>query len=226
MSKPIIVIDPGHGGHDSGAMKYGTVEKQVVLAFSLKLREKLEASGSYKVLMTREDDTFIGLDERRAFGDKHRAALFIAVHADYAGSGARGATVYSLKDATSRGLQRSAKEEAVENVLSPKEIDGVKKTQGDVGAVTNILQSLAEREVSSNKVRTDTFSRSVIDFMGASTPMMNNPDREANFRVLKSAKTPSVLIELCLRHQPAGRPEPALRRVARQGLKLAGDRDP
>jgi N-acetylmuramoyl-L-alanine amidase len=196
MYKPIIVIDPGHGGHDSGAMKYGTVEKEVVLAFSLKLREKLEASGRYKVLMTRDTDKFVPLDERRSFGDNSRAALFIAVHADYAGSGARGATIYSLKDATSKSLQRSAKEEASENVLSAKELDGVKRTQGDVGAVTNILQSLAQREVAATKDRTETFSKSVISFMGASTAMQSNPDREANFRVLKSAKTPSVLIEL------------------------------
>jgi N-acetylmuramoyl-L-alanine amidase len=194
--KPVIVIDPGHGGHDSGATKFGAVEKDVVLAFSHKLREKLEQSGRYKVLMTRTNDTFVALDDRRAFGDNNRAALFIAVHADYAGSGARGATIYSLKDATSKSLQRSAKEDATENVLSQKEVDGVKKSQGDVSAVTGILKSLAEREVASNKDRTETFSKSVINFMGGSTPMQNNPDREANFRVLKSAKTPSVLIEL------------------------------
>ena len=81
-SNRIIVLDPGHGGHDSGAQKYGTVEKEVVLAFSLKLREKLMATGRYKVLMTRDTDRFIDLDERRAFADREKAALFIAVHAD------------------------------------------------------------------------------------------------------------------------------------------------
>ncbi len=194
--KPIIVIDPGHGGHDSGATKYGTVEKDVVLAFSLKLRDKLMATGRYKVLMTRDNDKFVDLDARRAFGDNNRAALFIAVHADYAGSGARGATIYSLKDATSKGLQRSAGNEAVENVLTSKELDGIKSSAGDVSAVKGFLQNLARSEIAANKDRTSQFSKSVIEFMGASTPMMSNPDREANFRVLKSAKTPSVLIEL------------------------------
>jgi N-acetylmuramoyl-L-alanine amidase len=196
MYRPIIVIDPGHGGHDSGATKFGTVEKDVVLAFSLKLRDKLTATGRYKVLMTRDSDKFVELDARRAFGDTNRAALFIAVHADYAGSGARGATIYSLKDATSKGLQRSAGNDAIENVLSTKELESVKSSSGDPSVVKGILQNLARVEVAANKDRTSQFSKSVIEFMGASTPMMNNPDREANFRVLKSAKTPSVLIEL------------------------------
>jgi N-acetylmuramoyl-L-alanine amidase len=196
MYKPIIVIDPGHGGHDSGAQKYGTVEKDVVLAFSLKLRDKLNATGRFKVLLTRDNDRFVELDERRSFGDRSNAALFIAVHADYAGSSARGATIYSLRDNTSRQLQRSAKGEVSENVLSQGELDTIKKTEGDVGAVRGFLASLAQREVDVNKERTSLFSKSVIEFMGGSTPMMSNPDREANFRVLKSVKTPSVLIEL------------------------------
>ena len=61
--KPVIVIDPGHGGHDSGARKFGTVEKDVVLSFSLKLREKLNETGFYKVLMTRDTDVFVPLDD-------------------------------------------------------------------------------------------------------------------------------------------------------------------
>ncbi len=194
--KPIIVIDPGHGGHDSGAQRFGAVEKDVVLAFSLKLREKLLASGRYKVLMTRDNDKFVELDERRSFGDRNRAALFIAVHADYAGSSARGATIYSLRDATSKGLQGSAKQEAEVNVLSQKQLDDIRSHRGDVSTVSAMLGNLGKREIEANKDRTQLFSKSVIEFMGASTPMMSNPDREANFRVLKSAKTPSVLIEL------------------------------
>ena len=194
--KPLIVIDPGHGGHDSGAQRFGAVEKDVVLAFSLKLREKLQASGRYRVLMTRDSDKFVDLDERRAFGDRSQAALFIAVHADYAGSSARGATIYSLKEATSKSLQRSAKDEAEESVLSQKELDTIRLNKSDAGAVTDMLRNLGKREIDANKDRSHLFSKSVIEFMGASTPMMSNPDREANFRVLKSAKTPSVLIEL------------------------------
>jgi N-acetylmuramoyl-L-alanine amidase len=146
--------------------------------------------------MTRDNDKFVELDERRAFGDRSRAALFIAVHADYAGSSARGATIYSLRDSTSKGLQGSAKQEAEANVLSQKELEAIRSNKSDVSAVSAMLGNLGKREIEANKDRTQLFSKSVIEFMGASTPMMNNPDREANFRVLKSAKTPSVLIEL------------------------------
>ena len=195
--KPVIVIDPGHGGHDSGASKYGTVEKDVVLAFSAALRDKLNATGRYKVLMTRDTDTFVDLDARRDFGEKNNAALFIAVHADYAGAHARGATIYSLGEAVARDLKRSAKGEVSANVLSSTELAAVKKHDGDAtAAVKSILSDLAEREVEVNKERTNLFSRSVIEYMGNSTNLQHNPDRSAAFRVLKTAKVPAVLIEL------------------------------
>ena len=195
--KPIIVIDPGHGGHDSGASKYGTVEKDVVLAFSLKLRDKLEASGRYKVLMTREDDTFVNLDERRDFADRSKAALFIAVHADYAGADARGATIYSLRDNVANELQRAAKGRVGSDVLSSKELSTV-RAEGDdeVSTVKGFLTDLALKELVVNRERTKMFAGTVVETMGETTNMMSNPDREAGFRVLKSAKMPSVLIEL------------------------------
>jgi N-acetylmuramoyl-L-alanine amidase len=194
--KPLIVIDPGHGGQDSGAIKWGTVEKDVVLAFSKALREKLLATGRYKVMMTRDDDTFVDLDARREIAERNNAALFIAVHADYAGSGARGATIYSLKENVANDLKRSAKGEVTENVLSAKELTAMRKSESDVSAVQGILADLAQREVNTTKERTSVFSRSVIDYMGATTNMQNNPDRSAAFRVLKTAKVPAVLIEL------------------------------
>lgn len=194
--KPVIVIDPGHGGHDSGASKLGTVEKDVVLAFSKMLRDKLVATGRYKVLMTRDTDVFVELDARRDFGEKHNAALFIAVHADYAGSQARGATIYSLRDGVAKDLKRSAKGEVSANVLSADELAAVKKHDGDVNAVKSILADFAEREVEVNKDRTNMFARSVIEYMGDTTNMQHNPDRTAAFRVIKTAKMPSVLIEL------------------------------
>ncbi|HMF13362.1 MAG TPA: N-acetylmuramoyl-L-alanine amidase, partial [Gemmataceae bacterium] len=86
MYRPVIVIDPGHGGDDTGASRHGTVEKDVVLAFSLKLRDKLQSTGRYKVLLTRETDTFVELNARREFAERQLASLFVAVHADYAQS--------------------------------------------------------------------------------------------------------------------------------------------
>ena len=195
--KQTIVIDPGHGGHDSGATKFGTVEKEVVLAFALKLKQKLEQTGRYRILMTRDTDKFVELDERRAFADRSEAALFIAVHADYAGSNASGATIYSLRNNMANDLMRSAKGEVQRSVLSKRELQDVEKMpEGDAGTIKSILADLAVREVAKSKENTKEFSEAVVSTMGESTALMNNPDREANFRVLKSAKMPSVLIEL------------------------------
>lgn len=194
--RPIIVIDPGHGGHDSGATKFGTVEKDVVLAFSKVLKKKLEATGRYKVMMTRETDVFVELDARRAFGERHNASLFIAVHADYASTRARGATIYTLRDGVAERLKRSTSDEVAEHVLSKEEIGAVKGAEGDVGTVKNILADLARREVNVTQQRTSIFARSVVARMKTSTNMRDDPDKQAAFRVLKTAQFPSVLIEL------------------------------
>jgi len=195
--KPVIVIDPGHGGDDAGATKFGTVEKNVVLSFALRLRDKLDASGRYKVLMTREKDVFIPLEDRREFAERNQAALFIAIHADYTGrASARGATIYSLRPQLADSLRRSAQGGVSESVLSSKEAALVKQADGDVGTVRDILTDLAKREVDLNRERTSVFVRSVIDYIGGSTNLMDNPDRSAAFVVLKTAKVPSILLEL------------------------------
>lgn len=196
--KPIIVLDPGHGGYDSGAEKYGTIEKNVVLAFGLVLRDLLEKTGRYKVVMTRSDDTFIPLDERTRFAERNKANLFIAIHADYSdeGSRARGATIYSLRDGVAKSLERSAKGDIARNVLTENEIDTVKSVNGDVNTVRNILADLADRDVELTHERTGMFAKSVIENMGESTPLRNEPEQQAAFRVLKTAQFPSVLIEL------------------------------
>jgi len=201
--KPIIVIDPGHGGHDTGAMKNGAIEKDVVLAFSRVLKRKIEEAGRFKVQMTRETDEFIELGERVAFAERNNASLFIAVHADYADSNnkARGATIYSLRDSVANALQRSAKGDASESILSKDEVEIVKKASVDgdvdaVAAVKRILADLAGRDLDLTRERTSVFSKSVVDLMGASTHMRNDPAQQAGFRVLKTAHFPSVLIEL------------------------------
>ena len=194
--KPIIVIDPGHGGMDSGATKFGTIEKDVVLAFSHVLREQLEATGRYKVLMTRDKDIFVELDERLAYGERNKANLFIAIHADYAGTKARGATIFTLRDGVAKDLQRSAANHAGDKVMTEKDINTVKQSAGDVDTVRNILADLAERDVKLTQERTSVFAKSVIETMGESTPMRHDPDQQAAFRVLKTAQFPSVLIEL------------------------------
>jgi N-acetylmuramoyl-L-alanine amidase len=194
--KPVIVIDPGHGGHDSGATKFGIEEKDVVLAFSLELREKLMATGRYRVLMTRSDDRFVTLHGRREFADKHKAALFIAVHADYANTGARGATVYSLREHVAERLKQRAKKEVARSALGQRETKAMLASAPGVGIVRSILTDLAKREVEVTKRRTDLFTEAVIRQMGETTTLRSQPHKSAGFHVIKTAKMPSVLIEL------------------------------
>lgn len=198
--KPVIVIDPGHGGHDSGAKKFGTVEKDVVLSFSLKLREKLNATGFYKVLMTRETDVFVPLHDRRRFGERHQAALFIAIHADYTQrASARGATIYSLRPKAAETLRRAAEESMSVSGLSSKQVAMVTQAgadTADVGAVRGILTEKARDLIERNSLRTSVFARSVINYVGNSTNLMDNPDRNAGFAVLRTAKVPAILLEL------------------------------
>jgi len=194
--KPVLVIDPGHGGDDTGAQRNGTVEKNVVLAFSLVLRDKLAATGRYKVLMTRDTDVFIELNKRREFAERSQAQLFVAVHADYAQAKARGATIYSLRESVASSLQRSARGEAGDNILSDKELAAAKPMDGDIGAIRGFLADLVRLEVERNRDRTSVFVKSVIEHMGESTNLKDNPDRTAAFVVIKSAKVPSILVEL------------------------------
>jgi N-acetylmuramoyl-L-alanine amidase len=194
--KPLIMLDPGHGGHDSGAIRNGTVEKDVVLSFALTLRDQLRASGHYRVEMTRDDDTFVPLEERREFAEERKAALFIAIHADYATSHARGATIYSLRDSVANNLAASARKQGASESFSDSELKSLKSMGREGSAVKTILADLAGREVESTKDRTNIFARAVIENMGRSTNMNENPDRNAAFQVLLTAKVPAVLIEL------------------------------
>jgi N-acetylmuramoyl-L-alanine amidase len=194
--KPLIVLDPGHGGHDSGATRNGIVEKDTVLAFALTLRDQLRASGRYRVAMTRDDDTFVPLEERREFAEERKAALFIAIHADYASSSARGATIYSLRDSVANNLAASARRESANEALSDTELAALKGIGRQGPAVKSILADLVGREVESTRDRTNMFARAVIENMGRSTNLNENPDRNAAFQVLKTAKVPAVLIEL------------------------------
>lgn len=193
-AKQLIVIDPGHGGHDSGAQKNGVVEKDVVLAFSHTLRKKLEETGRYRVLMTRETDTFIPLGDRTAFAEKHNASLFIAVHADYARSSARGATIYSLRSSVAERLKSSARARASDIDIPESKFAAIDARDSDI--VKRMLADRATAAVEVTHHRTDLFSRSVVEYMGDSTNLRSNPHKTAAFKVLKSALVPSVLIEL------------------------------
>lgn len=195
--RPLIVIDPGHGGHDTGAVKNGAVEKRVVLAFAKALRKKLLATGRYRVSMTRTKDVFVPLGDRVRFAEQRDAALFIAVHADYARSSARGATVYTLRNSTAKRLRRrSGRSDAINFISAKKEAVIRRQAGASAGVIKTILADLMVREQLVNQHRTSAFSETVVRYLGKSTNLKDEPHRSAGFRVLKTSKVPSVLIEL------------------------------
>ncbi len=226
--KPIIVIDPGHGGDDSGAMKNGVVEKDVVLAFSKMLRDKLEKSGRYKVHMTRDTDVFVPLDKRVDYAEEHRANLFIAVHADYAGgnSKARGATIYSLRENVANALQRSAKGEVKSAVLTKDEVETMKKASlgTDISAVKSILSDLAGREVDATQERTNIFTRSGDRVHGHQHGAARQAGPAGGVPRAQDGAVPVGADRARLRHEQGGRPAAGVGHVARQGLRLHHDR--
>ncbi|MGX1496706.1 N-acetylmuramoyl-L-alanine amidase [Labrenzia sp. MBR-25] len=190
--KPLIVLDPGHGGIDTGAIGvHGTLEKAIVLDFAKLLKEKLDESGLYNVRLTRDDDTFIPLGRRVEIGHELEADLFISIHADSVRRGqkfARGATVYTISDRASDQLAEDlAQSENMSDVIA-----GVDLAE-EPTEVTDILIDLARRETRSFSVY---FARSLVDELKSAVRLINNPHRSAGFRVLKAHDVPSVLVEL------------------------------
>jgi len=191
--KPLIVVDAGHGGHDTGAIKNGIRAKDMVLAFAKILHKRLKKSGRYRVIMTRDDDTFVKLRRRAQIARDNRADLFIAVHADYVPSkykGVRGATFYTLRKKTAKRLARDSRSSI--NVASLAKKNGAASDSG----VLNILSDLEARWINGSKTRSDIFANTLREYMGDATKLRPTPHRTANFAVLKSASVPSVLIEL------------------------------
>ena len=144
-ARPLIVVDPGHGGIDSGTKSgSGQDEKDVVLAFGLMLRDKLEKTGKYRVAMTRSDDTFVPLDERVRFARARKAALFISIHADSiprSEGQAEGASVYTLSSrASDAEAARLAEVENKSDVIAGVDLSS------EPNDVANILIDLAQRE--------------------------------------------------------------------------------
>lgn len=188
----IVVIDPGHGGIDPGAVSNSgdkVKEKDVVLAFGLALRGALLETGKFDVVMTRENDKFITLKDRVRIARQHQGDLFIAIHADTVrGQSARGATVYTLSEKAS---------DAEAQALADKEnradiINGV-----DLGAgseeVNDILFDLVRRETKNHSL---FFAKKVVGELKPVTQMTGRPARSAGFSVLKAPDVPSVLLEI------------------------------
>lgn len=188
--KFVIVIDPGHGGIDSGATgKDHSIEKKITLKFSKELKKSLEESDKYKVFLTRDDDRYLRLDERAKIARDHHADLFISVHADTVSQNwVRGATVYTLSEKASDALAGAvAERENLSDTLAGGALPDDKKE------VTDILLDLVQRET---KAFSNRFATELVGAMSATVGMINNSHRSAGFRVLRSYDVPSVLLEL------------------------------
>lgn len=190
--RPLIVLDPGHGGIDSGATgSGGTLEKAIVLDFSSILKRKLEETGRYTVHLTRENDTFVPLGERVRIGHDLQADLFISIHADSVRRGrklARGATVYTLSDKASDKLAGElAERENMSDIIAGVELED------EPAEVADILIDLTRRETRNFSV---FFARTLVAELKSAVRLINNPHRSAGFRVLKAHDVPSVLVEL------------------------------
>ncbi|MFL6792747.1 MAG: N-acetylmuramoyl-L-alanine amidase [Bradyrhizobium sp.] len=189
--RPLIVIDPGHGGIDNGTQSNGETEKNLVLGFGLALRDRIEKSGKYRVAMTRTDDTFIPLNDRVKIAHNQSAALFVSIHADALPrreGDAQGATIYTLSDkASDAEAERLAEAENKADAIG-----GVNLTD-EPTEVADILIDLAQRET---RTFSNRFARLLMGEMKTTVRMHKHPLKSAGFRVLKAPDVPSVLVEL------------------------------
>lgn len=185
-----IAIDPGHGGIDGGARgASGIDEKMITLAFSLELKRILEEGDKYRVVMTRDRDVFLRLDERVRIAREGGADLLISIHADAIRlKNFRGSTVYTLSE---RASDAEAAATAARENLSD-ELAGLEAEEAR-NDVADILADLMRRETHSFSIQ---FARTLVGELKDTVQLVNNPMRSAGFRVLRAHDVPSVLLEL------------------------------
>jgi len=186
---PRILIDPGHGGIDSGAQNGSLIEKMIVLDFAKLLAAKLRATGRYEVMMTRDDDTFITLGDRVKMARDDNAALFVSVHADTLNEPeVSGATVYTLSDKAS-DLQAARVAEKENQADAAAGVEGHEAATG----VSDILFDLTRRET---RAYSHVFAHTLANYWRVAARLNKNPERSAGFKVLTAPDVPSVLLEL------------------------------
>jgi len=186
-ARPVIVIDPGHGGRDPGmSLVNGYDEKQVVLEISRAMRDELTASGLFDVYMTRNEDIFLPLNDRYAIAQDMEADLFISIHVDSNDdSSARGATIYTLSErASDAEAARAAQRENQSDAVAGYEVDE---------ELTRILIDLAQRETMN--LSAELAAMVVGSFDSHDVATVGHPHRFAGFRVLTAPDVPSILLE-------------------------------
>ncbi|ESQ76479.1 N-acetylmuramoyl-L-alanine amidase [Asticcacaulis sp. YBE204] len=183
-TKKVIVIDAGHGGHDPGAKGANSWEKDVNLAAAKMLKTKLEATGRYKVIMTRDTDAYVDKVARVRIARSANADLFISLHSDSGPDNkVRGASIYTLSDS---GTERAAK-----NAMNRG--DWSLAVQSPDKIVGRILVDLTQR---ATKNRSATFAELMLDNLDGTTPLLKSSHRQAGFVVLLAADVPAVLLEM------------------------------
>jgi N-acetylmuramoyl-L-alanine amidase len=184
--RKVVVIDPGHGGRDPGALGEHAREKEITLAAAKELKKRLEDSGRYRVVMTRSDDTYIPLENRVQIARRAGADLFISLHADAgANKQTRGASVYTLSD---EGSERVAK-----NVTSNSDWFIDAEVPGGTRAVKQILFDLTQR---ATRNKSGAFAELLIDKVGGEAPLLTRAHRDARYVVLFAPDVPAVLLEM------------------------------
>ena len=188
--RPLVMLDPGHGGKDPGAIGItGTYEKHVAFAAATELKRQLDAAGSYQVELTRQRDVFIPLEERVGIAQHRGTALFVSMHADaLTDHSVRGASIYTLSDTAS-----DAQTAALARRENSADRFGGPAFRGVSPEVASILASLVRRET---RVGSARMQRDLAGSLDQSLPMLQNPARHASFVVLKAADIPSVLVEM------------------------------
>ena len=183
--KPVIVIDPGHGGTDPGAVGVkGTYEKTITTKAANELAFRLRKSGRYTVILTRTTDSYVDHDDRLRIARMGQADLFISIHADSAGKSAKGATVYTLAD-RAKGRQKRI----VNNQNWILDVD--LSAQSD--PVGDILVDLAQRKTES---QSDAFAETLLNELTGKVDLIANSHRRAGYYVLLAPDVPAVLLEL------------------------------
>ena len=204
----VAVIDPGHGGIDPGAIgQHKTYEKDVVLAIARRVRDNLNSKPGFKVYLTRDSDTFVRLQDRVKKAQRHRADVFISIHADaHDDRRVRGGSVYVLSE-------RASDKEAARLAMVANQGDTVAGMQltDENRDVRDILIDLAQRETMNSSA---LLAKSLIQKLDKTTRMRSDDIKFAGFRVLKAPDIPSILIETAYISNP--REERMLRSSAGQ----------
>jgi N-acetylmuramoyl-L-alanine amidase len=182
--KKVVVIDPGHGGHDPGATGALGFEKDVNLAAALALKARLERSSRYRVVLTRQDDTYVPLETRVRIAQRAGADLFISLHSDSGPDATlRGASVYTLSDKASNRAAR---------FVSRNDWFMKASLTGDRG-VSDILLDLTQR---ATKNRSAAFAQTLVGRIEGKAPLLRRSQRDAGFMVLLAPDVPAVLLEM------------------------------